>query len=236
MTAEAVKGALRRRHPGDTYGSMPGQWTCIEEWLGIDLLALNAWQKGDVVGYEVKVSRSDMRRELLRPHKRAKAIRCTTEFYFAVPAGLYTNDELKFEEPEWEREDFQRQVCLAGCSKRRGQRGSWRRVPVPAVVRSPYDLIWDGWTDVPCDVCDGRGHTEASRVERDAPTLWVPADVGLVVVHDTTTRVVKRSPKRKDPEPIASSRQRLNDLVRWVSHRPDPRHATAPQTEQQAAA
>lgn len=220
MTADEVKDALRRRHPGDTYGSMPGQWTCIEEWRGIDLLALNAWQAADVVGYEVKVSRSDMRRELLRPDKRAGALAVTTRFYFAVPAGLYTAEELAFTEPPWERGDFERQACLGGCFTLRGLRGSWRRVPVPR-TDNPYG----GWTEVPCDVCDGRGHAEVSRVEQEAPTLWVPSDVGLVVVHETTTRVVKASPRRKDPEPLASSRQRLNNLIRWVSHRPDPRHA-----------
>lgn len=46
----------------------------------------------------------------------------------------------------------------------------------------------------------------------------------LVTIGSRGVRLVKRSPRRKNPEPIASGRQGINDLVRWVSHRPDPRH------------
>jgi hypothetical protein len=111
VTAAEVKAALRRRHPGEPNGAMVGQWTCIEEWANIDLVALNAWAKADVIGYEVKVSRSDYRAELLKPHKRAHAVAMCTEFYFAVPHGLLTAEELAFEEPEWEPEDWERMRC-----------------------------------------------------------------------------------------------------------------------------
>ncbi len=268
MTAEDVKAALRGRHPSDSNtGGMVGQWTCIEEWRNIDLLALNAWQKGDVIGYEVKVSRSDMRHELLRPAKRALAVAMTTEFYFAVPAGLLTAEEIAFEEPEWEPADFQRTDCpgvpeFGGLRHGRGTRQRWGGhcyrdrygenkgrscvpAPIPEVVVIP---AWEGPRDgedertaairyadsrrrhrddearVPCWACGGKGYLERSRVEREAPTLWVPRDVGLVVCGRNGTRVVKASPKRKDPAPIAATRQQINDLVRWVSHRPDRRH------------
>lgn len=261
-TAEDVKAALRRRHPGDTHGSMPGQWTCIEEWIGIDLLALNAWQKADVIGYEVKVSRSDLRRELLKPHKRARALAATTEFYFAVPAGLLSDEEVAYEEPEWEDGDFERTPCSGvpefGPETRRygqtrmygGRCARWDRrrhtVPVPpgpeVVVPSEWARPRDGETTEAfhlrvveehfrwyesrgiCWTCGGKGYTEKSRVEQEAPTVWVPRDVGLVTVSARGCRVVKQSPKRKDPKSLAPSRQGLNDLVRWVSHRPDPRH------------
>jgi hypothetical protein len=93
-SAEEVKRALRRRYPGETRGGMVGQWVYIEEWLNIDFLALNAWAKADVVGHEIKVSRADYRRELLRPYKRQDAIKRTTSFYFVVPKGLLTAEEL----------------------------------------------------------------------------------------------------------------------------------------------
>lgn len=266
-TAEDIKAALRRRHPGDTHGSMPGQWTCIEEWLNIDLLALNAWQKADVIGYEVKVSRSDLRRELLRPHKRADALARTTEFYLAVPAGLLSAAEIAYDEPEWEPEDFARVECDGvpefGPSrprynnerKRYGGRcaqysrshhGHKRTVPAPladvivlpdwmkpregesedvfltravADHRSDYNATY-----AVCWACNGRGYLEKSRVEREAPTCWVPRDLGLIAVNARGCRVVKASPKRKEVKPIAGTRKQLNDLVRWVSHRPDPRH------------
>ena len=266
-TAEDVKEALRRRHPGTTAGSMPGQWTCIEEWLGIDLLALNAWSAADVIGYEVKISRSDLRRELLKPEKRAKAVASTTEFYFAVPAGLLTPEEIAYEEPEWDLlHDFEREMCpgvppfgpadryesrrYGGQCRRNGERANVVRVPrggdvdlIPEWFRKHHKDLSEAeltalWVErhsgysrhayddprAPCWNCGGKGHLEKSRVEREAPTCWVPRDVGLITISTRGCRVVKKSPRRKDPKPIAVSRKHLNDLVRWVSHRPDPRH------------
>lgn len=247
---------------------MPGQWTCIEEWLGIDLLALNAWQKADVIGYEVKISRSDLRRELLKPCKRAHAVECTTEFYFAVPAGMLTPEEIAYEEPEWDlAADFRREPCPGvppfgpetghyertrryggQCRRNRRLRSNVVRVPyggevevIPDWFRHRRESLSDtelaaAWDAVRlprhayddpeavCWNCGGSGHLTKSRVEREAPTCWVPCDVGLITVSARGCRVAKPSPRRKDPKPIAANRQRLNDLVRWVSHRPDPRH------------
>jgi hypothetical protein len=247
---------------------MVGQWTCIEEWRAIDMLALNAWSKADVIGYEVKVSRSDMRGELLRPDKRSAAVAMTTEFYFAVPAGLLTPAEIAWQEPEWRPGDFRRKPCpgvpefgglpfpnarhqrWGGVCSREPKRGRGLRrrylvnVPDPPKIvrvpewfgtrdgedaaariarymeRNPYD----SWCQAPCWTCGGKGYLEFSLVERTAPALWVPADVGLITVSARGCRVVKASPKRACPEPIAATRKHLNDLVRWVSHRPDPRH------------
>jgi hypothetical protein len=270
VNAQEVKEGLRRRHPGNTAGSMPGQWTCIEEWLAIDLLALNAWRKADVIGYEVKVSRSDLRRELLRPHKRAVALERTSEFYLAVPEGLLTKEEIAYEEPEWKAVDFDRQPCpgvprfgappahrrhwdpdykpFGGpCSTgiTKTVRGHIVRVPLPPEIYvapewlaqyqerySPEEFLArivevcqaESSAYAPCWTCGGKGYLERSRVEREAPICWVPRDVGLVIVGAHGTRVAKPSPKRKAPRPIADSQQAINDLVRWVSHRPDPRH------------
>lgn len=109
-TAEEVKTKLRGRHAAtQSMGirTVPGPWTCIEELLGCDLVAFAAVQRpfhgpghGTVatakyprVGYEVKVSRADYRKELRQPWKRERAISLTHAFYFAVPLGLLTPEE-----------------------------------------------------------------------------------------------------------------------------------------------
>lgn len=229
MTAADVKRALNARHPGHA-GQMPGPWTCIEELRGIDLLAFSAWSSAGKyarVGYEVKVSRADYRRELLRPHKRATNVAWCNEFYFAVPAGLLTADEIAFEEPEWSEGDFRRERC----PNYDNWRGYSRRarcveyVPVPVVGRAGGFRdggFGRGWERIPCRTCGGKGTVELSRVEREGPTLWVPRDVGLVVVNGRGTSVVKRSPRRKDV-PSMGPRE-LGQTVRWISMRPDPRH------------
>ena len=292
-TAVQIKDALRRHHPGERQGSFVGRWTCIEEWCGIDLLALDAWQSADVIGYEVKVSRSDYRAELLEPTKRMEAVSRCTQFYFAVPKGLLKPEEVAFEEPDWSLEDFERVRCPGvpelACPGRRnsiervgGQcynprvnhrgksRGSrliskkWPRgysvkLPVPVVlnmggyggvyfegekIHGSFDIEQaiehQGYQRVPCPTCGGRGYVERSRVEQDAPQLWVPKDVGLVEVDARGITVVKSAPKNKTPKSIVgevihperldpsvvnrSNRQAINDLVRWVSNRPDSRH------------
>lgn len=125
-TAADVKATLRRRHP-------QGAWVCIDEAFsgianmcgGIDLLAVGAWKsaKADglpgagryptqnvAVGYEVKVSRSDFRRELYGyrsgptakkkksvppwPGKAEIALSLVHYFMFAVPQGLLYPDEI----------------------------------------------------------------------------------------------------------------------------------------------
>lgn len=303
-TSSDVKAALRRRHPGETVGSMTGQWTCIDEWADIDMLAINAWKDADVVGYEVKVSRSDYRAEVRQPTKRAAAVAMCTEFYFAVPAGLLKPGEIAFEEPEWQPEDWERTRCpgvepfgppdehawrrhdqrnlldrppgrYGGPCRGRGHTGSrkggWREkgpftVALPVPWAPPAELPrWvesvDDWQIkrhgseeaaredaragyvaeaireaeryVQCPTCGGKGYLEVSRVEAEAPTLWVPRDVGLIEVTEREARVVKKSPKRTQAPgllPVAgaydarSGRQQVAHIIRWVSNRPDPRH------------
>ncbi|MCA1571061.1 MAG: hypothetical protein LC798_12210 [Chloroflexi bacterium] len=258
FTAGEVKAALRKHHPGASAGRIVGQWTCIEEWRNIDVLALNAWKQADVIGYEVKVTRSDLRHELLRPDKRADAVAMTTEFYFAVPAGMLSAAEIAWEEPEWQPGDFRRVTCpgvpeFGGPAYPGARHERWggrcsrlvREYKVPAPI--PEVIALEGWQRrrdenedeaierylqdsyrhrVRCWACGGRGYLERSRVEREAPTLWVPRDAGLVMVGRRGCSVIKASPKRRDPVPLAATRRELNDLARWVSHRPDPRHAT----------
>lgn len=288
--ASEIKDALRKRHPAyDPQLAGVGQWTCLEEWQNIDLLALDAWASGKVVGYEVKVSRGDMRTELLNPSKRSAAVAMCTEFYFAVPAGLLKSEELAFEEPDWTAEDFERDPCKGidsfgpttrwdrrpryggQCQKLRGLKGRARyysvknvptghlvEVPIPVTI-NPTDVSHypesnqqrmldqhlriqlgeHGTKWVKCPSCQGKGHSELSRVERESPTLWVPKDVGLVSVGPNGCSVIKPAPKRKVTEPIIPwpftgsptnedsarrERQAINIFARWISARPDPRH------------
>lgn len=64
---------------------------------------------------------------------------------------------------------------------------------------------------------------ERSRVELEAPTVWVPRDVGLVVVDGRGCTVERRAPRRR--EIPAMDNRTLAQFVRYVSMRPDPRHA-----------
>lgn len=284
MNADTIKTALRSRHhaAGGT-GVMVGEWTCLEELWGIDLLAWSAWGKTARVGYEVKVSRSDYRRELLQPDKRANAVGLCDEFYFAVPAGLLTKDELAYREPgdlrpgDFERvpcpgfdmggpRRYRRQMGLAGiedsddpgtpiyggrCRKlRREYAESNERangfagkhvvvVPRPVVFEARDERTklvgpdeyavrvnthTGGVVHIVCPTCGGRGYTAKSRVEQEAPTLWVPADVGLVTVYDSgNTRVVRKAPRRTTPRRELGPRE-VATAIRWASVRPDPRH------------
>lgn len=137
MRAAEVKDALRRRHGIEA-------WVCIEEafggWAtsggGVDLLAVGVWKTAKatglvgagsgentnpIVAYEVKVSRSDFRRELYGyvpgqnagwrtrargavpgwPLKAHWALERSHYFMFAVPKGLLKDEEVeRREKPE----------------------------------------------------------------------------------------------------------------------------------------
>jgi hypothetical protein len=228
MTAAFVRAALRRRHPATARmgGRMiPGPWTCIEEYRGIDLLALaaNASPSSGAsrsaryprVGYEVKVSRSDFRHELLHPGKRAAAVAFCNEFYLATPKGLLSAEEVAFSPPDWLDDplSFQRPVCPNGCRTLGRKR------------KTHFVWVADSFSHEICPVCKGKGSLERSRVEREAPTLWVPRELGLVEIDGRGCRVRKAAPVRTNVGELALSAFDLGTLVRWVSARPDPRHA-----------
>lgn len=237
MKAADVKEALRRRHPAFDTG-MVGQWTCIEEWDNIDLLAFNAWASSGprygLVGYEIKVSRADYKRELLNPGKRAAGVSLCHDFYFAIPQGLLKDDEIDWKEPPGfaERDPFARircpgafgTYCLDGRAKfgtvdrrteTQRQRGHWGYLARDLV---DYARTYDG----PCPTCRGVGWIAESPVVRaGAPKLWVPADVGLIEVSEGGCRIRKKAPRR---EPREFNVLHLTRLVRFVSTHPDPRH------------
>lgn len=275
MDAGDVKDALRKRHPAFEPGYQGvGRWVTLEEWEAIDLLALDAWRSAQVIGYEVKISRSDMRSELLDRSKRRKAVGMCTRFYFAVPVGMLTDHEIAYREPEWEPSDFVRQTCTnPDCHAKNyvnGRARGWMKSqPKPRGSRlrgtekegvtlhlghgRDVGVLPGGGTysqgyevTACCNVCKGYGTIDKCVVERDAPTLWVPQDVGLIEVDGRGCSVIKEAPLNKLPEPIVPApyiardsrgvasvddenlnrmnRQAINALVRWTSFRPDPRH------------
>lgn len=262
MTAEEVKDGLRGRHPAfDQIGL--GPWTTLEEFANIDLLAFSAWtsKKPPIVGYEVKISRSDYRRELLNPSKRAYAVEGCWQFYMATPKGLLTKEEKGYVEPEHFEDGsaFVRESCPARCYRsksnwhleqrisdreisRRRKTGGEEVVPVVmgdevCILRARHDMekgtvvipagqpSWvvggQGFRWVVCATCGGRGYLQKSVVEQEAPTLWIPADVGLVEVGDDgKCRTVRKAPVSQPTRELGP----IGRLVRWSSFRPDPRH------------
>lgn len=197
--------------------------------MGIDFLAFSAWSSASRyarIGYEVKVSRSDLRNELLRPGKRAQAVGWCHEFYFALPVGLLSSEELSYQEPEWEPQDFVGAPCpgVAGkpCRPRWRQKTHYAMVPVPATYPMSR-WSYAGWTEIVCPTCNGKGVLERSRVEQEAPRCWIPRDVGLVLIDGNGTRMERRSPRRADVPTLTDAV--IGQLVRWVSVRPDMRHA-----------
>lgn len=268
LDADDVKDALRTHHPALGYMGqkrIPGQWVTLTEWCGIDLLALDCWQSGHVIGYEVKVSRSDLRSELLNPTKRMEAVSRCTEFYIATPPGLLTPDELVWVQPsDWTLNDFVRDPCTnPDCRADASPRGWAKKQPKPRGSKrrgtekegltvhlgfgrdtgthsdgSTYSIGYE--ISACCNVCKGFGQIGRSRVELEAPQLWIPPDVGLVEVDRRGVHLVKPSPKNKFPKTILGDepdrerrfadgharrqRQAISDLVRWTSFRPDPRH------------
>lgn len=262
LDAADVVDALRRHHPA--YSGPTGmQWVTLTEWKDVDLLALECWRDARVVGYEVKVSRSDMRAELLNPIKRMEAVSRCTHFYFAVPAGMLTAAEVEFEEPgDWTLADFEREPCTnpscraknylsgRGWMKRAAKpRGGRRRgtddegATIYLGVGHESGTYSDGSTysityqrTACCNVCKGYGRLGRSRVEAEAPTLWVPKDVGLVEVDHRGVVVLKSASANKAPKTIVGgpadqdvhrnriARQGLALLVRHASAYQDPRH------------
>lgn len=100
VKSQDILDALRALHPAE-------QWAFFRELrigtgYGKDSdQRLDAWaihffpsEHCKRVAYEVKVSRSDFRREVRAPLKRRWALLLSNEFYFAAPAGLIKPDEL----------------------------------------------------------------------------------------------------------------------------------------------
>lgn len=227
---KAVESFLRRR--GGEYVHVDGvsEWTVLEEWRQIDMIAFSAWSKRKRIGYELKVSRQDYRKELLNPGKRAYGREVCDEFYFVVPAGLLHPGEIEFTEPPefTESSAFERTTCDERHPMTSGSR-SYTDFCDRGKVRQRIRYEGpDGWPEYAtaescCLKCHGKGYLKKSLVERVAPTLWVPADVGLIEADGRGCVVTKPSPKKK---PRDFDNREVTDLIRWASSCPDPRHAT----------
>jgi hypothetical protein len=244
LKAAHVKEAIRRRHPAIAQFGGPGAWTTVEEWEGIDVLALSAWSsaKPPIVGYEIKVSRGDYRREILKPSKRARAVAMCWQFYLAVPKGLLKKEERDYVQPEhFKGNAFVREKCPEHC--RAPSREGWSG--------DPETQKWGKWVEVPAAYGDAAcrvktfrygaweqgeefnpsemqfragGPHRKSVVEVEAPTLWIPPVVGLVEVEERRDGLCLRTVRKA---PLVAPTQALGDvgrLTRWVSFRPDPRH------------
>ncbi len=82
---------------GFTYGRHRGE-ELVEEAIrlggeqSIDAFAFHIWpsKKYRRVAYEVKASRSDLKRELDQPHKCAAALALSNEFYLVAPTDVLT--------------------------------------------------------------------------------------------------------------------------------------------------
>lgn len=243
-----MKAALYRRHPASYPDGSQGPWTCLEEWANIDFLATSAWSScrpfppHAVVGYEVKVSRSDYRRELVNPGKRSRAVKVCHEFWFAVPFGLLKPDEMAWRPPPAltaHPSPFTREPC-PGAYGGRCYQGKVRMGMVDRRTDEQRRGVYawerrDGggrWRDVdyahaysgPCPTCRGAGYVqEAPAVLADAPYIWVPDDVGLLLIHENGDCEVARKAPRRTPEPLVTGLKQTADLIRWVATRPDRR-------------
>lgn len=81
--------------------------------------------------------------------------------------------------------------------------------------RKRQDYVWED-----CKTCDGRGYMRKSVVEEEAPTLWIPKDVGLIEIRGGKCFVVRKAPINHDPNDNWS----IGQVVRYASFRGDPRH------------
>lgn len=88
MTERGVLDVLRRHHL-ETHG-----WVYVEhfyiKYREVDAYTLGLWHSTNfrAIAYEVKVSRSDFRREVNHPPKRQVALTHSHQYYFVVPRGL----------------------------------------------------------------------------------------------------------------------------------------------------
>ena len=102
LTAPQVVAAIRKAYPtsawavleqvGNSVGFKCGRWA--------DVVAISLWpSRGlEVLGFEVKVSRSDWKAELAQPEKADAIQRYCDRWWIAAPAGVVPKDEVP---PNW---------------------------------------------------------------------------------------------------------------------------------------
>lgn len=132
ITAADIVDALRRRHRPKYNGNTP-DWVTFTELSTrpsfnpgrIDVWAMNCTvSRRAMIAYEIKVSRSDFLHELAHPEKRLAAVRYSTEFFFASPAGLISPMEVPDEAGLIEYRD-RRLIVTKPAPKRECQPPPW---------------------------------------------------------------------------------------------------------------
>ena len=118
MQAKDVVKALTRRHGADKLNTTGREWAFFSELRAgtgystydykkkekkpfnpeqrFDAWAINLFpsKKHERISYEIKVSRSDFLHEIKNPKKREQALSLSNYFYFAVPKGLVSVNEI----------------------------------------------------------------------------------------------------------------------------------------------
>ena len=112
VTSRSILDAIRKHIFPQELNGQSMKWAFVEEMRAgpsfagygsedgrsIDLWVMGCWQScWGPRAIEVKVSRTDFRRELREPAKRAAALRLSERFYFATPSGLVKASELPSE-------------------------------------------------------------------------------------------------------------------------------------------
>ena len=109
ITAVDILYALRDRHPGPEWVFIPelrmgtgysdtvgGRKILSEVEARVDGYAINTYpsQSRQRVAYEIKIGRADFRSEIRRPLKRRPALMVSNLFYFVIPEGVVTPEEI----------------------------------------------------------------------------------------------------------------------------------------------
>jgi hypothetical protein len=101
-TAGSVRNALKSHFPHPEYGLIfeVAQGTGMNANRRLDAMAMSLWPSRGLLlyGIEIKVSRSDWRREKANPAKAEELARFCHQFYIAAPNDVVPRDELP---PNW---------------------------------------------------------------------------------------------------------------------------------------
>lgn len=97
-TAAKIRHLLQERHAAPEwafFSELPDR-TGFDQVRTFDAWAMAVWPSlgFKTVGYEIKVSRADFAREVLKPTKRTPMEQVSNECFFATPAGLLKPDEV----------------------------------------------------------------------------------------------------------------------------------------------
>jgi hypothetical protein len=90
-TSAVVVEAIRRRYPGHK-----NQWAVIPEFMNVDCLVVGLWGSTGyaLIGFEIKVSRSDWLKELKLTGKAAIGLSSCDFWMVAAPDGVVRRDEV----------------------------------------------------------------------------------------------------------------------------------------------